>query len=271
MIDSGYDAILIDPSSTSALTSVIKEAQDAGIVVVVFDQGVDYEDVYKISTDYILRAESGAQYIVEMLGDEGGNIIMDQGLEGASQGTEEYEAAKAIFDAADNINIVATYQSQYEQGSTYTGVSSALTAADTIDAVWTQGPMTGVVEAFTDAGKDVPVIVGGGYGVYNGDALSMLEGNYDGLVWLSGMPGMSAVAIYEAYSLLCGEEVEKNNILNDLYFCSNNSDKISSINDITVNPIEEGVNCWKDQEDSFGWPVVPSDFCLQPEIEDIFG
>ena len=85
------------------------------------------------------------------------------------------------------------------------------------------------------------------------------------------MPGMSAVAIYEAYSLLCGEEVEKNNILNDLYFCSNNSDKISSINDITVNPIEEGVNCWKDQEDSFGWPVVPSDFCLQPEIEDIFG
>ena len=271
MIDSGYDAILIDPSSTSALTSVIKEAQDAGIVVVVFDQGVDYEDVYKISTDYILRAESGAQYIVEMLGDEGGNIIMDQGLEGASQGTEEYEAAKAIFDAADNINIVATYQSQYEQGSTYTGVSSALTAADTIDAVWTQGPMTGVIEAFTDAGKDVPVIVGGGYGVYNGDALSMLEGNYDGLVWLSGMPGMSAVAIYEAYSLLCGEEVEKNNILNDLYFCSNNSDKISSINDITVNPIEEGVNCWKDQEDSFGWPVVPSDFCLQPEIEDIFG
>lgn len=196
---------------------------------------------------------------------------MDQGLEGASQGTEEYEAAKAIFDAADNINIVATYQSQYEQGSTYTGVSSALTAADTIDAVWTQGPMTGVIEAFTDAGKDVPVIVGGGYGVYNGDALSMLEGNYDGLVWLSGMPGMSAVAIYEAYSLLCGEEVEKNNILNDLYFCSNNSDKISSINDITVNPIEEGVNCWKDQEDSFGWPVVPSDFCLQPEIEDIFG
>ena len=148
---------------------------------------------------------------------------------------------------------------------------NALTAADTIDAVWTQGPMTGVIEAFTDAGKDVPVIVGGGYGVYNGDALSMLEGNYDGLVWLSGMPGMSAVAIYEAYSLLCGEEVEKNNILNDLYFCSNNSDKISSINDITVNPIEEGVNCWKAQEDSFGWPVVPSDFCLQPEIEDIFG
>lgn len=274
MIDSGYDAILIDPSSTSALTSTIQEAQDAGIVVVVFDQGVDYEDVYKISTDYILRAEAGAEYIVNMLGEAGGNIIMDEGLEGASQGTEEYEAAKAVFEKSGNINIVATYQSQYEQGSTYTGVSSALTAADKIDAVWTQGPMTGVIQAFTDAGKDVPVIVGGGYGVYNGDALSMLDGGYDGMVWLSGMPGMSAIAIYEAYCLLCegedGVSFEKNNIINDLYICSNNADQVSSVRDITINPIKEGENCWRDQADSFGWPVVPTDFCLQPEIEDIF-
>ena len=75
----------------------------------------------------------------------------------------------------------------------------SLLTADTIDAVWTQGPMTSVVQAFQDAGKDVPVIVGGGYGVYNGDALTMLDGNYDGLIWLSGMPGMSAIAIETAY------------------------------------------------------------------------
>lgn len=270
MIDAGYDAILIDPSSTSALTNVIKEAQDARIVVVVFDQGVDYEDVYKISTDYILRAEVGATYIVDMLGEDGGNVIMDRGLDGASQGTEEYNAALEILEKAGNINIVGTYQSQYEQGSTYTGVSSALTAADTIDAVWTQGPMTGVVQAFQDAGKDVPVIVGGGYGVYNGDALTMLDGKYDGLVWLSGMPGMSAIALYEAYAILCGEEIEQNNILNDLYLCSNNSDEVSSVLDVTVNPIVEDENCWRDQADSFGWPVVPTDFFLQPEVEDIF-
>ena len=156
MIDGGYDAILIDPSSTSALTNVIKEAQDAGIVVVVFDQGVDYEDVYKISTDYILRAQIGAEYIVQMLGDKGGNVIMDEGLVGASQGTEEFNTAKGILEAAGNINIVTTYQSQYEQGSTYTGVSSALTAASKIDAVWTQGPMTGVIQAFTDVWQGCP-------------------------------------------------------------------------------------------------------------------
>lgn len=270
MIDSGYDAILIDPSSTSALTNVIKEAQDAGIVVVVFDQGVDYEDVYKISTDYILRAQVGATYIVDMLGENGGNIIMDRGLDGASQGTEEYNAALAIFEEQGNINVVGTYQSQYEQGSTYTGVSSALTAADTIDAVWTQGPMTGVVQAFQDAGKDVPVIVGGGYGVYNGDALTMLDGGYDGLVWLSGMPGMSAIALYEAYAILCGEDVVQNNILNDLYLCSNNSADVTSVLDVTVNAIVEDENCWRDQADSFGWPVVPTDFFLQPEVADIF-
>ena len=85
------------------------------------------------------------------------------------------------------------------------------------------------------------------------------------------MPGMSAIAIYEAYCLLCGKtDIVKNNILNDLYLCSNNYQTISSVKDVTVNQIQEGVNCWRDQADSFGWPVVPTDFCLQPTIADIF-
>ena len=269
MIDSGYDAILIDPSSTTALDSVIEEAIDAGIVVVVFDQSVETDAPYKIATDYRKRAQIGAEYIVEMLGGQG-NIIMDLGLSGASMAEEEYQVAKAVFEAEEGINIVATYESNYEQGSTYTGVSSALTAADTIDAVWTQGPMTSVVQAFQDAGKDVPVIVGGGYGVYNGDALTMLDGNYDGLIWLSGMPGMSAIAIETAYKVLNGEEVEKDNTINDLYLASNNADPISEIEGVAINKLEEGENCWRDQDASFGWPVVPTDFALQPEIADIF-
>jgi len=273
MIDSGYDAILIDPSSTTALDSVIQEAMDAGIVVVVFDQSVESDAPFKIATDYIKRAQIGAEYIIEMLGGKGkaeGNVIMDLGLSGASMAEEEYNEAKEILEAEEGINIVATYESSYEQGSTYTGVSSALTAADTIDAVWTQGPMTGAIQAFEEAGKDIPVIVGGGYGVYNGDALEMLNGNYDGLVWLSGMPGMSAIAIETAYKVLSGEEVEKNNTINDLYLASNNADTVSELDGITINKLEEGVNCWSDQDASFGWPVVPTDFEFQPEISDIF-
>jgi len=273
MIDGGYDAILIDPSSTTALDSVIQEAMDAGIVVVVFDQSVESDAPFKIATDYIKRAQIGAEYIVEMLGGKGqakGNVIMDLGLSGASMAEEEYKEAKGILEAEEGINIVATYESSYEQGSTYTGVSSALTAADTIDAVWTQGPMTGAIQAFEEAGKDIPVIVGGGYGVYNGDALEMLNGEYDGMVWLSGMPGMSAIAIETAYKVLSGEEVEKNNTINDLYLASNNTDTISELDGVTINKLEEGVNCWSDQDASFGWPVVPTDFKLQPEISDIF-
>lgn len=274
MIDGGYDAILIDPSSTTALDSVIEEAIDAGIVVVVFDQSVETDAPYKIQTDCVKRAQIGAEYIVEMLGGEGkasGNVIMDLGLSGASMAEQEYDAAKEVLEAETGINIVATYESSYEQGSTYTGVSSALTAADTIDAVWTQGPMTGVVQAFQDAGKEPPVIVGGGYGVYNGDALTMLDGEYDGLVWLSGMPGMSALAIETAYKVLSGDkDVIKDNTINDLYLASNNADTISELEGVTVNQLEEGENCWKDQDASFGWPVVPTDFELQPEIADIF-
>lgn len=274
MIDGGYDAILIDPSSTTALDSVIEEAIDAGITVVVFDQSVETDAPYKIQTDCVKRAQIGAEYIVEMLGGKGkasGNVIMDLGLSGASMAEQEYNAAKEILEAEPGIKIVGTYESSYEQGSTYTGVSSALTAADTIDAIWTQGPMTGAVQAFQDAGKEPPVIVGGGYGVYNGDALTMLDGGYDGLVWLSGMPGMSALAIETAYNVLSGKkDVTKDNTINDLYLASNNADTISELEGVKLNKLEEGENCWKDQDASFGWPVVPTDFALQPEISDIF-
>jgi ribose transport system substrate-binding protein len=267
MMEQGYDAIILTASSTTALNTVIEEAIAEGIVVVVFDQGVTSEAPYTVYTDYIKRAQTGAMYICEQLGGEG-NVIMDRGLAGAAMAQEEYEAAKAVFDSYEGINVVAEYESEYAQGPTQTGVASALTAAETIDAVWTQGPMTGVIQAFLEAGKDVPVIVGGGYGVYNGDALNMLDGGYDGMIWLSGMPGMSVVALETAYKVLNGEEVALNNTLDDLYLASNTA---GEINGVTVNKLEEGVNCWRDQDASFGWPVVPTDFAIQPKIEDVFG
>jgi ribose transport system substrate-binding protein len=266
LVSQGYDAILLDPSSVTALNPVVERAINDGVLVVAFDQGISSDAPYKIQPDFRRRARLSAEYVVKSLNGKG-NVIVDRGLPGSSMSQEEYNIAIEVFGNAPGIKVVAEYASEYAQGPSQIGVASALTADSRIDAVWTQGPMTGVVNAFLEADRKVPLITGGGYGVYNGDALTMLDGKYDGLVWLCGMPGQSVVALDMAIRILDGETVEKNNTVDDLYFASNNPNIDIGV---PIDLIEEGKNCWRDRDSSFGWPVVPVNFPVQLSIDEVY-
>jgi len=266
LVSQGYDAILLDPSSSTALNPVVERAIADGVLIVVFDQAISSDVPYKIEPDIRKRARICAEYIVKSLNGKG-NLIVDRGLPGSSMSQVEYNVAIEVFANYPDIKVVAEYASEYAQGPTQIGVASALTADPKIDAVWTQGPMGGVVNAFLEAGRKVPLITGGGYGVYNGDALTMLDGKYEGLVWLGGMPGLSVVALDMAIKILDGANLPKNNIIDDLYFASNSQNIDVGV---PIDVLEEGRNCWRERDASFGWPVVPVNFPVQPKIEDVY-
>src|SRR5436305_3282283 len=50
-IDSGYDAIVINAQNPTAFTPVIKRANDAGVVLVAFDNILDTEDAINVDVD----------------------------------------------------------------------------------------------------------------------------------------------------------------------------------------------------------------------------
>ena len=52
MVEQGYDAILIDASSSTALVPSINRALEQGITVVTFDSVVDQEGVYTVPVSY---------------------------------------------------------------------------------------------------------------------------------------------------------------------------------------------------------------------------
>ncbi len=93
LVEEGYDAILIEASSPTALIPAIQRAQDAGIVIVTFDNTVDAEGVYKVGTDLADMSEAWATWLVTACGD-GANIIMDTGIGGSTSAKIMYEAAK---------------------------------------------------------------------------------------------------------------------------------------------------------------------------------
>ncbi len=262
----GYNAILVDAASPTALNPAIERAIAKGVVVISFDQVVTAKDVYIIQSNYQLKAKESMLYICKMLNGKG-NILVDRGLPGSTMSAGEFSEVQQVLKDYPGINVVGEFDGKYDPATTQQAVASALTSSTNIDAVWTQGPMTAVVNAFKAAGRTVPIITGGGYGVYNGDAETMLNGNYKGLVWLFDMPGMSAIAYEEAINILKGKTVNKNTSLNDTFYASNDT----SIDiGATINKLQEGVNCWKTKDSAYGWPVLPANFDIKVTPDEVY-
>jgi len=68
LIEAGVDAIVLNPANPDALNSAIKDAIDAGIVVVAVDQGVTAEGAYILSNNQSEYAYLGARWLFERLG-----------------------------------------------------------------------------------------------------------------------------------------------------------------------------------------------------------
>jgi ribose transport system substrate-binding protein len=82
LIAAGVDAIVVNPSDQEALNPAIKEATDAGIVVVAVDQAVTEPSAYVLSNNQEEYAYLGAKWLFEELGGEG-NVFYMRGAAGA--------------------------------------------------------------------------------------------------------------------------------------------------------------------------------------------
>src|SRR5205085_2296744 len=83
LILQGYDAIVINAASPDALNGAIKQACDAGIVVVSFDGTVTEPCAYRVVVDF---KDMGKQEVEQMakFQPKGGNLLEIRGLAGTS-------------------------------------------------------------------------------------------------------------------------------------------------------------------------------------------
>jgi len=80
-ISSDADIILVNPNSGDALNGVIKEATDAGILVVVFDSQVTAPGILNVTNNHYEWVKPLAKATFELLGGKG-DIVNISGLEG---------------------------------------------------------------------------------------------------------------------------------------------------------------------------------------------
>ena len=208
LINLGVDIILYHPVDSDAGEAVVELANAAGIPVVTIDRGVNGgEVVCHIASDNVYGAELAAQFIVELLGEEGGAVAEVQGMAGASAATDRHTGFDNVMGAAENITVVSSQIGNWDRTQAMTIMENVLTSNPEVKAVFCANDVMalGVVEACQANGRDDIIIVG--FDADDDAIAAIQEGTMMGTIQqLPETMGVTGVDVALAY--LAGEEVE---------------------------------------------------------------
>jgi len=214
LILQGYDAIVLNAASPTALNGAVKEACDAGITVVSFDGIVTEPCAWRIAVDFKGMGKSEIEYLKEAL-PEGGKLLEIRGLAGVfvddeiSAGIHEGVAENSQFE------IVGSVHGDWAQDVAQKAVAGILPSLpeDIVGVVTQGGDGYGAAQAFAAAGRPTPLIIMGN----RQDELAWWKEQKDASGYktmsVSIAPGVSTLAFWVAQQILDGKEVPKDLIV----------------------------------------------------------
>ena len=203
-----YDVIVVDPCSTSSLNNAIEEACNAGIPVLVINDGpVDLENdmLYQLNFDFVDLAQTLTEAVCEQIGGKG-SIIELRGTAGTTCDTDVHQGVLNALEKYPDVEIVGEIYTDWTGSKAQSELNSLLPTLGKVDGLVTQGGDSfAAAQAFVSAGyTKMPVIAGDNRG-------SFLNwwAEQEGYETLSGAcnPWDGAIAMYIAVDIANGEQV----------------------------------------------------------------
>ena len=210
LILQGYDAIVVNAASPTALNGAVKEACDAGIIVVSFDGIVTEPCAWRIAVDFKQMGRNQLDFLAAKL-PEGGNLLEIRGLAGVSVDDEIHAGIEDGLAKHPSFKVVGSVNGDWAQDVAQKAVAGMLPSLpDDIVAVVTQGgDGYGAAQAFAAAGRTVPTIIMGN----REDELKWWKEQKDANGYetysVSIAPGVSTLAFWVAQQILDGADVPK--------------------------------------------------------------
>ena len=206
MISAGVDAIVINPSSPTALKPVAAQARARGIQVVFIDQYVSAPGVYNASNDQVAYGRLGAIWLFKKLGGRG-NVVEMRGIAGVPADTDRHKGFQQALKAYPNIKVVKSVFTGWQFAPGAKQMLDILNSGTQVDGVWTSGIDYTVVDAFKTAGKDyVPVVGADNYGFVR--QLKSRFPSFQGAA-VTNPSSIGGVGAAQAIRLLDGQRVPK--------------------------------------------------------------
>jgi ribose transport system substrate-binding protein len=200
---------VLNAASPDALNGVVKQACDAGIIVVSFDGIVTEPCAWRIAVDFAKMGEVQIDYLNEKIKD-GGNLLEIRGLAGVFVDDEISKGIHRGVDEYKQFKIVGSVHGDWAQEVAQKAVAGILPSLPEIKAVVTQGgDGYGAAQAFAAAGRPTPLIIMGN----RQDELQWWKEQKDAngyeTMSVSIAPGVSTLAFWVAQMILDGKEVPK--------------------------------------------------------------
>ena len=172
LISAGANAIVVDPSSRTALNSVIKQAAARGIVVVAVDQAVSAPEAYVVSNDQVAYGRQGARWLFEQLHGQG-NVVEMRGIAGVPADSDRHDGFMEAMKAYPKIDVVATTYTGWALNTAAKQIRDLLASGKKIDGVWTSGIDSTVPDAYRTAKKPFVPVVGADNNAFIGQLVDL--------------------------------------------------------------------------------------------------
>jgi ribose transport system substrate-binding protein len=240
----GVNIILVNPNSPEALNGVIKEAQDAGILVVAFDATVTAPNMVNVTLDHYAWNIKNAEYICSTL--KSGNAIQVYGLDGHPANNDRIRATSDVLKKFPNIKLIANTSGYWDQTKAKEVTAQIIGSGQKIDAVFTQdGEAYGVLSAFLDANKVPKVMFGDPGTAFFKEWKKLRDKKADFKACAQpNPPGIGGTAFRFALNLYNGKRFKADILKNNTYFY-----KVGMF--ITDKNFDEGWALLKDKPDDY--------------------
>ena len=246
-IQQEVDYILLAPVTETGWDTVLQEAKDADIPVIIVDRMVDVSDdsLYTtwIGTDSLLEGRKAAEWLNAYTTAKGidakdVNIVDIQGTIGS---TAQIGRSKGLEEGVDNYgwNLLAQQSGEFTQAKGQEVMESMLKQYDNINVVYRENDNEafGAIDAIEAAGKTVGSDIANGeimvmsFDTTNAGLTDTLAGKITCDVECNPLHGPRAEELIKA--LEAGEEVQKLNYVDEEIFAADDTvDKVTAVNSL---------------------------------------
>ena len=246
-IQQEVDYILLAPVTETGWDTVLQEAKDADIPVIIVDRMVDVSDdsLYTtwIGTDSLLEGRKAAEWLNAYTTAKGIDAkdvnIVD--IQGAIGSTAQIGRSKGLEEGVDNYgwNLLAQQSGEFTQAKGQEVMESMLKQYDNINVVYCENDNEafGAIDAIEAAGKTVGSDIANGeimvmsFDTTNAGLTDTLAGKIACDVECNPLHGPRAEELIKA--LEAGEEVEKLNYVDEEIFATDDTvDKVKAVNSL---------------------------------------
>lgn len=220
LIAAGVDAIVVNPSSPEGINPALKEAADAGIVVVAVDMAVTEESAYVLSNNQEEYAYLGAKWLFGKIGGKG-DVVYMRGLAGTSADDDRDKGFHRALAEFPDVSIAHEVFTGWQQDQGKQQILDYIATGIPFDGVWTSGIDNVIVDAFVESEVPLVPIVGADNAGFVG-MLSSVEGLVGAAVTNPGSVGGAGITL--AINILEGNMPAARTVLVDPELWENESD-----------------------------------------------